>query len=1385
MADFRPGAYNYKTLLCKNIPDLFLDKFVARSHFGRFGTLVNFVLRPRRMTCTVSYATEAEAERALLEGGSFNGRQFDISYAENENSPAQKTEEWVDPDVQAELSALSAPWRSDYPAGKTTKKTSSSQSHSSSHSSASTSKMPSGGGGTSTSRDRPHTQHEKELESLLRRPAHTAEERYRVLDARDKLLRLNQAHKRSKNRHNSSTATEGYCPDMCPEKERALREFQRQVAVYELQTNSDELICHERALKQYSRSSADQETPLAHELRGEPALHMTMSYLMHEIMDISDNPELNLGDWFHFVWDRTRSIRKEITQQELCSLGVVKLVEQCARFHIHCAARLVAADPSVFDSKINAENLTKCLQTLKYMYHDLRLKGVQCPREAEFRGYIVLLNLADANFLWDIGQLPAELQSCREVRQAIQFYLALQDTNIVRFFKLLRDKETSYLSACILVTYFTRLRVLALQRLIMAYRAPRKNEVSSLPLVYVSQMLGCSDPEEAAEFVEHYGLKVNSSGRVALTRMHTVESEYKLQRQIELVESKRQLSVGECICGEPLPPKSLYLNHRPHNSFNEHGVLKSVAWAAKDQLPGMHAQIEVAPSRRSPPPPLPTQSFHRPPNADSFFKVPMAAPAAPGAVPSTMFRFVLPQPTRQAQQERAAFEDQQRQAERRRVAELEARQRAEADAQRERDRQEKMRQLQEAEELNRRQQELQRQLKEQQELEKQRRLELARIKAEKEEQLRQERLRQEREQREKEQREKELREMQLRREKRQTELTFQYYDELLKGDIEKVCRQELSLQKAVDRCYLDVVDSLIAEMAEKERQQSIYELGLMRLYWRRWRNYRGIQQQKDVLFNQLPLSFAAENPLRLIDGRQVEESLRLIRRYRQGEACDYKKLLAGLEENSWLKLDLWRVLDQCLPAKLPGARRFYKLILMLPAGDNGLQLNYDLDRGLLQQPQAPDARLEHGGYIRGLAQNVALSVVKVRGDWNQQDLLQADGIVCLTGASHFPQLGQRLQQLVRASGCPDVALILQYPSHSHVDQPQPPLEQMGLRHWRIFPLRHSGNNRQRLLSHVRSAVEFLAGTKSVLDLRQVELREFLIESLGQELFRQLKYAADRDATIRKGSRESPQYCVELYNEAVHRLQLVVGEDLSTAPRLPEELRVFVEPMSGIVTLDTNRMEYFEPGWERPERRRRIVDLMERSKLPTMKPLPPREEEQCQWVLDYAQQTQQEELVEPISLQAIKFLERSRQDYLGLVEIFAGERLQYVLRQELELPQGLVYKVGSLKQRFLTAWYYEFQAPDYKESVRELVEESAKEQEQLEQEEAMAMAEEELDFQTIISRAEAILERCQKRRILAELNSPKDAAKKKPDRDAARPDPESKAKRQRLHKSLLD
>ena len=57
-------------------------------------------------------------------------------------------------------------------------------------------------------------------------------------------------------------------------------------------------------------------------------------------------------------------------------------------------------DMAVFDPKINNENLTKCLQTLKEMYGDLSSQqDVVCPCEAEFRAYMVLMRLNDGDTL--------------------------------------------------------------------------------------------------------------------------------------------------------------------------------------------------------------------------------------------------------------------------------------------------------------------------------------------------------------------------------------------------------------------------------------------------------------------------------------------------------------------------------------------------------------------------------------------------------------------------------------------------------------------------------------------------------------------------------------------------------------------------------------------------------------------------------------------------------------------------------------------------------------------------------------------------------------------------------------------------------------------------
>lgn len=49
--------------------------------------------------------------------------------------------------------------------------------------------------------------------------------------------------------------------------------------------------------------------PSAYDLRSGPALLQTMNYLITNIMDKFDQ-ERGHGDWYNFLWDRLRAIRK-------------------------------------------------------------------------------------------------------------------------------------------------------------------------------------------------------------------------------------------------------------------------------------------------------------------------------------------------------------------------------------------------------------------------------------------------------------------------------------------------------------------------------------------------------------------------------------------------------------------------------------------------------------------------------------------------------------------------------------------------------------------------------------------------------------------------------------------------------------------------------------------------------------------------------------------------------------------------------------------------------------------------------------------------------------------------------------------------------------------
>ncbi|XP_071626359.1 uncharacterized protein Xmas [Temnothorax longispinosus] len=595
------------SITCSDVPKALLTKTAAKEYFTRYGNIVKITIRPKKHVITVVYTTKVEASSAYYGSGEHKGEKFHVEWTKLESAAKTTTKKKdlqrnivanllkaSDDEIKSELEAMATVEYNLHPAKGSElpdvgallplKTKPSGGKAALPHEKAAAklekaaAKVEKHDTENQISKVLPNTTME-ELQNIIHQAALTAEEKYKVLEARDRLMRLKRVKPASLA---MAKMTNGTCPDMCPEKERLMRESQRQVAPYEQLEGNEYRINHATAVKQYSRSSADQEEPMPHELRPVRSLKMTMSYLLHELVDLCEQEGTNLAEWYHFLWDRTRGIRKDITHQELCCEESVELIEQCARFHIVCSERLCAEDASVFDKKINSENLTKCLQTLKYMYHDLRVKGITCENEPEFRAYVVLLNLNNGNFLYDLQQLPKTVQNSPEVQFAIKVYFSLESNNYYKFFKLVR--ETTYLNACILLRYFNQVRLRALSIMIKAYC---RSTSTTFPLYEFIDILGFEDENEAVYFCVQAGLNLsNDEMHILLNRQSfSMPSSIQQGRACNLIESKRvvlNFSIGQCIAGKRMPEKT-YKNHKPHNSFDAHGYLMPQSFNAADQ----------------------------------------------------------------------------------------------------------------------------------------------------------------------------------------------------------------------------------------------------------------------------------------------------------------------------------------------------------------------------------------------------------------------------------------------------------------------------------------------------------------------------------------------------------------------------------------------------------------------------------------------------------------------------------------------------------------------------------------------------------------------------------------------------------------------------------
>ncbi|XP_024985476.1 SAC3 family protein B isoform X2 [Cynara cardunculus var. scolymus] len=365
----------------------------------------------------------------------------------------------------------------------------------------------------------------------------------------------------------SSTVIIGYCPDMCPEQERAERERKGDLDQYERLDGHRNQTTEYLAVKKYTRT-AEREAAL---IRPMAILQKTMDYLLNLLDQHYDDRFLGL---YNFLWDRMRAIRMDLRMQHIFNLGAITMLEQMIRLHIIAMHELCQYTKGEgfsegFDAHLNIEQMNKTSVELFQLYDDHRKKGTEVPTEREFRGYYALLKLdkhpgykvEPAELSLDLAKMTPGIRQTAEVLFARNVARACRTGNFIAFFRLVR--KASYLQACLMHAHFGKLRTQALASL---HSGLQNNQ--GIPVTQVAKWLGMED-ENMEDLLEYHGFFIKEFEEPYMVKEQQFlngDTEYPLKCST-LVHRKRSTVVIEDVLSSslmesspPEDPKGLHVD---------------------------------------------------------------------------------------------------------------------------------------------------------------------------------------------------------------------------------------------------------------------------------------------------------------------------------------------------------------------------------------------------------------------------------------------------------------------------------------------------------------------------------------------------------------------------------------------------------------------------------------------------------------------------------------------------------------------------------------------------------------------------------------------------------------------------------------------------------
>ncbi|KAB1226452.1 Germinal-center associated nuclear protein [Morella rubra] len=262
----------------------------------------------------------------------------------------------------------------------------------------------------------------------------------------------------------SLPALVGTCPFMCPAGERAQRERLRDLAVFERLDGNPGKTSPGLAVKKFCRTISIRHVQ-ASDVRPLPVLEDTLDHLLR-LLDSTQHPFHVVHD---FIFDRTRSIRQDLSMQRIVNEKALYMYEKMVKFHVMSLHKMRRRSDTNTSSVhyLNMEQLTKALASLLDLYDANRDSDSMYENEAEFRSFYVLLHLGshsqptgESLSLW-FRHVPAQIIKSKEMCFARRILRFFRIGNYRRFL-LATAAEASYLQYCIIEPYINEVRALAL-----------------------------------------------------------------------------------------------------------------------------------------------------------------------------------------------------------------------------------------------------------------------------------------------------------------------------------------------------------------------------------------------------------------------------------------------------------------------------------------------------------------------------------------------------------------------------------------------------------------------------------------------------------------------------------------------------------------------------------------------------------------------------------------------------------------------------------------------------------------------------------------------------------------------------------------------------------